>query len=156
MSETPTLYAWLGGHDKLNALIERFYQQVPHDDLLAPVFAGMSPAHAQTVAAFIAEVFGGPKAYSGDGQHGHATMVAKHLGRHLSEAQRQRWMNLLLATADELELPVDPEFRSALVGYLEWGSRIAVINSQAHDNPLTAAAPMPRWGWGETGGPYTG
>ena len=27
-------------------------------------------------------------------------------------------------------MPDDPEFRSALVGYLEWGSRLAVINSQ--------------------------
>lgn len=48
----------------------------------------------------------------------------------------------------------DPEFRSALVGYLEWGTRIAVINSALAENPMVAAEPMPKWGWGETGGPY--
>ncbi len=55
----------------------------------------------------------------------------------------------------EIGVPADPEFRSALVSYLEWGTRLAVINSQ----PGAAAgedAPMPRWGWGEVKGPYTG
>ena len=52
-------------------------------------------------------------------------------------------------------MPADPEFRSALVGYLEWGSRIAVLNSHATENPVADAEPMPKWGWGETGGPYT-
>ncbi len=80
-------------------------------------------------------------------------MIERHLSRHLTQSQRQRWVQLLLATADELELPDDPEFRSAFVAYLEWGSRLAVINSQpgAHADP---DAPMPRWGWGVPGGPY--
>jgi hemoglobin len=60
---------------------------------------------------------------------------------------------LLLDTADELALPDDPEFRSALVGYLEWGSRLAVINSQA-DGDVDGNSPMPKWGWGEVKGPY--
>jgi hemoglobin len=82
-------------------------------------------------------------------------MVAKHLSRHLTEVQRKRWIDLLLDTADQLGLPDDPEFRSALVSYLEWGSRIAVINSKATDNPIDSSAPMPAWGWGEVKGPYT-
>jgi hemoglobin len=51
-------------------------------------------------------------------------------------------------------MPDDPEFRSALVGYLEWGSRIAVINSAVVENPIGPSAPMPQWGWGEVKGPY--
>ncbi len=82
-------------------------------------------------------------------------MVAKHLNRHLTQEQRRRWVTVLLETADAQGLPDDPEFRSALVGYLEWGSRLAVINSNASDNPLDPGAPMPRWGWGEVKGPYT-
>lgn len=82
-------------------------------------------------------------------------MIQQHLNRHLTQEQRRRWVSLLLETADELVMPDDPEFRSALVGYLEWGSRLAVINSQ----PGATAdqhAPMPKWGWGEVKGPYTG
>ena len=81
-------------------------------------------------------------------------MVAKHLGRHLTDEQRKHWMALLLDSADQLKLPDDPEFRSALVGYLEWGSRLAVLNSATTENPIDKNAPMPKWGWGETKGPY--
>jgi hemoglobin len=81
-------------------------------------------------------------------------MVAKHIGRHLTNEQRKRWISLLLETADELNLPDDPEFRSAPVGYLEWGSRLAVINSAMSENPIGRDAPMPQWGWGEVKGPY--
>ena len=82
-------------------------------------------------------------------------MIRQHLHRHLDQAQRREWVALLLDTADELKMPDDPEFRSALVGYLEWGSRLAVINSQPGAQ-VDPEAPMPRWGWGEVKGPYLG
>lgn len=34
------------------------------------------------------------------------------------------------------------------------GTRLAVINSQPGAD-VTEEQPMPRWGWGEVGGPYT-
>ncbi len=150
----PTLYEWVGGIDALNRLTQRFYEHVNDDALLQPVFAHMDAAHSEHVAAFLAEVLGGPTRYSEE-HGGHPHMIQKHLNRHLTQEKRRRWMELLLATADELGMPDDPEFRSALVGYLEWGSRLAVINSQ----PGATAdqdAPMPKWGWGEVKGPYTG
>jgi hemoglobin len=151
----PTLYEWAGGVESIEALFLKFYQQIPADPILAPVFSEMPPEHFRTVAHFVAEVLGGPQLYSGDGSHSHATMVAKHLARHLTDEQRKRWMILLLDTADQLQLPDDPEFRSALVGYLEWGSRLAVLNSATPENPIDGQAPMPKWGWGEVKGPYT-
>jgi hemoglobin len=153
--ETPTLYQWAGGIDRIQALFKAFYARVPSDPILAPVFAGMPEEHFAVVADFVSEVLGGPKLYSGEGRHSHSTMVAKHLNRHLTQEQRQRWMALLLETSDAQGLPDDPEFRSALVGYLEWGSRLAVLNSSATENPIDPAAAMPKWGWGEVKGPYT-
>jgi hemoglobin len=151
-SDVPTLYEWAGGQEALERLTTRFYQRVAEDALIAPVFAHMHGEHPRFVAQFIAEVFGGPAAYSA-GRGGHAHMIERHLARHLTEPQRRRWFDLLLSTADEVGLPADPEFRSALVGYLEWGSRLAVINSQG-DTGADAGSPMPTWGWGETKGPY--
>ena len=150
----PTLYEWAGGNNRLEKLTELFYTKVRQDDLLEPVFRHMSPEHAQHVAHFIGEVFGGPDRYTQNDDGSHANMVAHHLGKHLTEAMRRRWMMLLLESADELGLPDDPEFRSALVGYLEWGSRIAVLNSNTTENPITPDEPMPHWGWGVPGGPY--
>jgi len=148
----PTLLEWIGGSAALEKLLGVFYAKVPGDPLLAPVFASMSPQHVKHVAAFVAEVFGGPKTYSE--QHGgHANMIHRHAGRALTEQQRARWMHLLLECADEIGLPSDPEFRSAFVAYLEWGTRLAVINSQPGAD-IGGAGPMPKWGWGEVKGPY--
>ncbi|WP_431097842.1 group II truncated hemoglobin [Polaromonas aquatica] len=150
----PSLYEWVGGLDALTRLTTHFYEHVKKDALLGPVFAHMDDSHPAHVAAFLGEVLGGPTTYSE--QHGgHPHMIRQHLNRHLVQEQRRRWVALLLETADELGMPDDPEFRSALVGYLEWGSRLAVINSQPGAT-VDADAPMPRWGWGEVKGPYVG
>jgi len=150
--KVPTLYEWMGGMPAISRLLETFYGRVPSDPTLAPVFAQMSPTHSAHVADFIAEVFGGPKTYSGE-HGGHAHMIGRHLGRALTETQRKRWISLLLECADEIGVPADPEFRSAFVAYLEWGTRLAVLNSQPGAT-VTPDSPMPAWGWGEVKGPY--
>lgn len=153
MSATiPTLYTWLGGIDALEHLTTCFYERVPQNSVLAPIFAHMNGDHAKHVAAFLAEVLGGPPEYSAK-HGGHPHMIRQHLNRHLTQEQRREWVTLLLSTADELQMPDDPEFRSALIGYLEWGSRLAVLNSQPGASAIEDA-PMPKWGWGEVKGPY--
>jgi hemoglobin len=148
----PSLYEWMGGEEAVRRLFRLFYSRAPGDPVIGPLFASMSPDHVEHVAAFVAEVFGGPATYS-ERYGGHPNMIRRHVGRALTEPQRARWIQLLLACADELGVPSDPEFRSALVGYLEWGSRLAVINSQPGAE-VGGEAPMPAWGWGETKGPY--
>src|SRR5687768_4051827 len=96
-AEPPSLYEWAGGTDRLTALFDAFYERVRRDDLLGPLFANMDPEHVAHVAAFVGEVFGGPKAYSSD-RGGHAAMVRRHMGRHLTQEHRRRWMSLLLET----------------------------------------------------------
>jgi hemoglobin len=151
-TSTPTLYTWLGGIETLQRLTARFYERVPSDPVLQPIFKHMGADHPAHVAAFLAEVLGGPALYSAE-HGGHPEMVRHHLNRHLTQEQRKAWLALLLDTADELRLPDDPEFRSALVGYLEWGSRLAVLNSQPGVT-VDPNAVMPHWGWGEVKGPY--
>lgn len=156
MSEPiPTLYEWAGGMPAFERLTASFYQKVVADPLLQPIFQHMVPEHAHYVAQFLAEVFGGPASYSAE-RGGHAHMVSEHLNQHLSEPQRAQFVRLLQAAADDTGLPADPEFRAAFVAYLEWGSRIAVMNSQPGAKPSAPSTPMPHWGWGEVGGPYRG
>jgi hemoglobin len=151
---TPTLYEWAGGRDAFEKLTEVFYAKVLKDEMLGALFHNMSPDHSKHVAHFISEVMGGPRLYTGESKRSHAHMISRHLGKKLDDTQRQRWIQLVLESADEIGMPDDPEFRSALVGYLEWGSRMAVINSQTSENPIDENTPMPKWGWGEPGGPY--
>ena len=154
MKNIPTLYEWAGEMPVFEKLFSTFYDKVLKDDLLGEVFKNMSAEHISHVSHFVAEVFGGEKLYSTTDHGSHAKMIGKHIGRMLTEEKRQRWMQLLVKTADEIGLKTDPEFRSAFVGYLEWGTRIAVINSAMSENPVSDSEPMPVWGWGATGGPY--
>lgn len=80
----------------------------------------MSAEHRRHVTHFIAELMGRQPRYN-TSRESHFKMIQKHLGKHITEAHRKRWVLLLLETADEINLPDDPEFRSAFVAYIEWG-----------------------------------
>ncbi len=142
----PTLFQWAGGFPALLRMTRIFYgKYVPEDALLSPLFAKMSSDHPERVAAWIGEVFGGPQAYTE--QYGdYNRMISEHLNRRLTEAQRGRWVALMGRSADDAGLPTDPEFRAAFAAYLEWGSRIAVENSQSDAKP-PPNMPVPKWWW---------
>lgn len=147
MGEHPTLYEWAGGRDAFDRMINAFYNRVERDDLLSPFFpGGVHEDHRRNVAAWWSEVFGGPAAYTELG--GYERMLNKHLHLGITEEQRFRFASLMSLAADDAAMPGDPEFRSALVAYLEWGTRLALGNSQ-EGAQVAEHAPVPRWGWGE-------
>lgn len=147
MTGVPSIYEWIGGSTAISRWLGCFYDAVERDDLLAPVFGGVvSQEHREGVAAWWAEVMGGPTAYT-DSHGGYPHMVSKHRGLNITSEQRLRFVTLLSQAADEAGLPDDPEARSALMAYAEWGTRIAVTNS-ADDASPAPRAPVPKWGWG--------
>jgi hemoglobin len=148
-----TLYEWAGGGEALDRLTSAFYRRVRADPILAPVFANLPEDHPHHVALWLGEVFGGLPTYTEE-HGGYPHMLSKHRGLAITEEQRARWVQLVTPAADEAGLPSDPEFRSALMAYVEWGTRIALTNSQEGATP-PAKAPVPRWGWGEAP-PYEG
>ena len=150
----PTLYEWAGGGTELARMIHAFYDRVEADDLLAPLFpGGVSAEHRDHVIAWWSEVFGGPRRYTEE-LGGYHRMVSKHRDLAITAAQRHRFASLMSLAADDAQLPADPEFRAALVGYLEWGTRFAMANSVPGAD-VVQQAPVPRWGWG-VAPPYLG
>ena len=144
----PSLYEWAGGGEGLARLINAFYDRVEADDLLSGFFpGGVSADHRAHVIAWWSEVFGGPTEYTGR-LGGYEHMLARHRGLSIAAEQRFRFASLMSLAADDAALPSDPEFRSALVAYLEWGTRLAMRNSQP-DAAVVEHAPVPHWGWGE-------
>jgi hemoglobin len=143
----PTPYEHVGGAEAFERLTEAFYAKVRRDDLLGPLFRDMPPEHPKRVAAWLGEVFGGPPRYTEE-HGGYPHMVRRHRDLGITEQQRRRWVNLICDAADEAGWPDDPEFRSAFVAYIEWGTRLAEQNSQPGAHP-PQQAPVPRWGWGE-------
>jgi hemoglobin len=144
----PTLYDWAGGSEALGRLIDAFYDRVERDDLLASFFpGGVSAEHRTHVTAWWCEVFGGPAGYTQQ-LGGYERMLAHHRDLAITPEQRFRFASLMSHAADDAGLPDDPEFRSALVAYVEWGTRLAQHNSQP-GAAVAEHAPVPRWGWGE-------
>lgn len=143
---TPTMFEWCGGLPALTRMTRLFYEKfVPEDPLLAPLFSNMSADHPQRVAKWLGEVFGGPACYSEE-YGGYPRMISQHVGKGLTEEWRTRWVALLLRSARETGMPNDPEFAAAFQSYIEWGSRLAVENSQTTSHP-PVHMPMPHWDW---------
>jgi hemoglobin len=154
MSELPTLYEWVQGRPAIVRLIDSFYDRVERDDLLSPLFpGGVSAEHREHVTTWWCEVLGGPDDYTRR-LGGYPAMLAHHRDLGIMPEQRFRFASLMSLAADDADLPADPEFRAAFVGYLEWGTRLAMHNSQAGAD-VVQQAPVPRWGWG-VAPPYQG
>jgi hemoglobin len=147
MAEYPTLFEWAGGRDSFDRLINAFYDRVEQDELLSPFFpGGVHEGHRRNVATWWCEVFGGPAEYTSE-LGGYERMLHKHLRLGITNEQRFRFASLMSMAADDANMPKDPEFRSALVAYLEWGTRLALGNSQQGAD-VVEHAPVPVWGWG--------
>ena len=147
MAPEPTIYQWAGEQPAFERWLNTFYDLVEQDELLAPLFGGtVSEEHRRHVTLGWCEVMGGPAAYT-EGHGGYEHMLAKHRDLRITDEMRLRVVTLLSRAADDAGLPDDPEFRAALMGYAEWGTRLAVHNSQPGAE-VAPHAPVPRWGWG--------
>lgn len=143
----PTIYEWAGGHAAFERWLNAFYDLVEQDEQLARLFGGtVSEEHRRNVTVWWCEVMGGPARYT-EALGGYEHMLAKHRDLSITDELRLRFVTLLSRAADEAGLPADPEFRAALMGYAEWGTRLAMHNSQPGAD-VAEHAPVPRWGWG--------
>ncbi len=146
-AQVPSLFEWAGGESAFRALVDAFYDRVERDELLSPLFpGGVSQAHRSHVTAWWVEVFGGPDGYTKD-LGGYEAMLGHHRGLRITAEQRFRFASLYSRAADDAGLPSDPEWRAAFVGYVEWGTRLAMHNSSDTED-IVEQAPIPRWGWG--------
>jgi hemoglobin len=114
----PTIYQWAGGEAAFERWLNVFYDLVEEDAELAALFGGQVGEEHR-----------------------------RNGGLGITADMRLRFVTLLSRAADLAALPDDPEFRAALMGYAEWGTRIALHNSQPGAE-VVEHAPVPRWGWG--------
>jgi hemoglobin len=142
----PTMYEFAGGEDGLHRLEERFYSLVLADDLLQPLFGAGQPQHVDHLTAFTAESFGGPDRFSRE--LGFQHLIDVHRGLHITEPQRRRFVELYLRALDDVGIGDDPDFRAAVLEHLEFGTRVALQNSNAEtDDDLHPLREVPRWTW---------
>jgi len=147
VADDPTLFEWAGKAPAFRRLIDAFYDRTESDELITPLFpGGVSEEHRAHVTMWWIEVFGGPAGYT-DQLGGYERMLSHHRNLGITPEQRFRFASLMSLAADDAGLPDDPEFRAAFVGYVEWGTRLALHNSQPGAD-VVDQAPVLHWGWG--------
>ena len=142
----PTIFEHVGGRDALQRLAAAQYRRCLTDPVLVQVFGTKGrPGHAEHLAAWLGEVFGGPDTYTRE-LGGHAALLRHHADRAITEEQRQHFVQAFMEAADEADLPSDARFRRRFREYIEWGSQIALAVSQPGAD-VTSHEPVPRWDW---------
>ncbi len=140
------MYEFAGGEEAFLALATAHHERCLQDPELNHAFShGVNPEHVERLAAYWAEVFGGPARYS-ESHGGHSAMVGVHAGQGTGEGWDARFVACFMQAADDADLPDDPDFRAALRSYMEWATH-DVIAYAPRGSHVPAGLPVPRWSW---------
>jgi hemoglobin len=96
------------GEEGFARLVSAFYNQVPADDILGPMYPADDMAGAEErLREFLIGRFGGPQRYME--KRGHPRLRMRHMPFQLDQAARDRWVQLMDRALDEARLPAEPE-----------------------------------------------
>ena len=141
-----SLYEFAGGHEAFLALATACTERCMQDPELNHAFSqGLSPNHDEHLAAYWAEVLGGPPSYSRS-FGGHSGMLAIHAAQGAPDGWGDRFEACFVAAMDDARLPTDPDFRTAMRDYMHWATR-EVNRYSPHGSGVEPNQPMPRWSW---------
>jgi hemoglobin len=143
----PTLFEYAGGEPAFLALARAHHARCLADPELNHPFShpGQHPQHVERLAAYWAEVLGGPPAYSeacGD----QSTLLQMHAGNGDMTDLGRRFVACFEQAIDDAGLPADAEFRAAMVAYMRWAVADVLVYSP-QGSVVAPGVPMPRWGW---------
>jgi hemoglobin len=143
----PTLYEFAGGTPAFVALAAAHHERCLADPELNHPFShpDQHPQHVERLAAYWAEVMGGPPSYSRS--CGEQTEVLRmHAGNGDMGDLGERFVRCFDGATDDAGLPADRDFRAALHAYMRWAVD-DVLSYSAEDAVVAPDAVMPRWGW---------
>ena len=142
----PSLYEFAGGAEAFLALAAATHERCLADpELNHPFSHHVSPRHTENLAAYWAEVLGGPPHYS-DALGGHSGMLEIHAGEGAPDEMGTRFAACFIAAMDDAKLPEDPDFRAAMRAYIEWATE-EVNSYSAPGTEVARNQPMPHWSW---------
>jgi hemoglobin len=140
------MFEFAGGNQAFLALAAAHHERCLRDpELNHPFSHGVNPEHVERLAHYWAEVFGGPARYS-DLHGGHSAMLETHARHGAGQDYGPRFVACFMQAADDVGLPDDAEFRTALRSYMEWATQ-EVISYAPSDVQVPANLPVPRWTW---------
>jgi hemoglobin len=143
----PTLFEFAGGERAFLALAEAHHARCLADPELNHPFShpDQHPQHVRRLAAYWAEVLGGPAGYSGACGGDQTSLLAMHAGNGDMTDLGNRFVECFTLAMDDAGLPADPEFRAAMRAYM----RSAVDEFIGHPGlgTVPAGLPIPHWSW---------
>lgn len=141
-----TMLEHIGGRERLKQFVAHFHAATLADDLLGELFYQGKPTHAAHLTAFLEEIMGGRKGYT-QRHGGVAGLFDAHADLSITEEQRKRFVQLMIAAADAVDLPDDERFRTALRNRVEQGSTFSKALSQPGAQGLSPWPPVGTWDW---------
>ena len=95
------------GEAGFRQLIHAFYSQIPADNILGPMYEGRDMAAAEKrLCDFLIYRFGGPDSYIEE--RGHPRLRMRHAPFAITQAGRDRWMQLMRKAFEQVPLPEEP------------------------------------------------
>ncbi|HEX2622172.1 MAG TPA: hypothetical protein VHL11_18570 [Phototrophicaceae bacterium] len=122
-----TLYELAGGAEAMQRLASIFYGYMFDDPLMLPLFHDLTEDHVGRMALWLGEFFGGPAEHTRQ-RGGFYTAVAVHEPLTISDAQRDRWINYMMAACEEAKMP--EELIAYFTPFIYSGARAAQRNSR--------------------------
>jgi hemoglobin len=143
----PTLYEYAGGDAALLRLAQAHHERCLADPELNHPFShdDLNPEHVERLAAYWAEVFGGPARFSGE-MGDQSTLLDMHANNGPMDDLGRRFVACFDAAADDVGLPDDPEFRQVLHDYMEWAVGDVLVYAPVGSR-VPHGVPMPHWSW---------
>jgi hemoglobin len=143
----PTLFEFAGGEPAFLALAAAHHARCVADPELNHPFshADLNPRHVERLAAYWAEVMGGPPRFTAE-YGDQSGLLQMHAGNGDMSDLGRRFVECFAAAADDAGLPADPRFRSVLRAYMQWAVD-DVLAYSAEDAVVPAGRPMPQWSW---------
>jgi hemoglobin len=142
----PSMFEFAGGEPAFLALAAALHKRCLEDPELNHPFSHTgNPQHIENLAAYWAEVFGGPARYSSS-LGGHSGMLGIHAGQGAEDELGRRFAACFVQAADDAHLPDDPEFRAGLRAYIERAVAEVMAYSPAGARVATDL-PVPHWSW---------
>jgi hemoglobin len=99
-----TLYDLAGGAEGMQRLAATFYRYMFDDPLMVPLFRDPNEDHVGRMALWLGEFFDGPIEHTKQ-RGGFYTVVSVHGMLDISDAQRDRWINYMIASLEETKMP---------------------------------------------------
>src|ERR1700761_5108266 len=127
-SQQQSFYDAVGGAETFTAIVHRFYELVPEDEILNALYPADDLAGAEErLRMFLEQYWGGPRTYSD--QRGHPRLRMRHVPFRITPIERDAWLRCkqtAVASVDSQTL--DDAHRQQLLDYLEMAAH-SLVNS---------------------------